>query len=311
MIKDFHDLPRLKDSISYIYVEHAAINQNNTAVVIAEGDGYTQIPIANMVCLMLGPGTSITHAAIRTICENGCMIVWCGENVQRFYAAGMGETRNAKNLLMQASACMDQEKHAIVAKRMYEIRFPKLPDREYTIQQLRGMEGIRVREAYKLASRRTGVAWKNRSYKTEEWDEADPINKALSAANAVLYSVCHGAIVSLGFSPGLGFVHTGKMLSFVYDIADLYKADTTIPAAFEAVHRGTFELEKNVRMICRRKFEQIQLLKKIPKDIAQLLDFRMEDQESSPDTGDLWDDTGTVRGGKNYGIGTGDDSNFD
>ena len=215
MIKDFHDLPRLKDSISYIYVEHAAINQNNTAVVIAEGDGYTQIPIANMVCLMLGPGTSITHAAIRTICENGCMIVWCGENVQRFYAAGMGETRSAKNLLMQASACMDQEKHAIVAKRMYEIRFPKLPDREYTIQQLRGMEGIRVREAYKLASRRTGVAWKNRSYKTEEWDEADPINKALSAANAVLYSVCHGAIVSLGFSPGLGFVHTGKMLSFV------------------------------------------------------------------------------------------------
>lgn len=102
MIKDFHDLPRLKDSISYIYVEHAAINQNNTAVVIAEGDGYTQIPIANMVCLMLGPGTSITHAAIRTICENGCMIVWCGENVQRFYAAGMGETRSAKNLLMQA-----------------------------------------------------------------------------------------------------------------------------------------------------------------------------------------------------------------
>ena len=155
MLKNLQELPKLKDSISYLYLEHAVIEQNDTAIVAIQKQGRTPIPIAGMTCLLLGPGTSVTHAAIRAICNNGCMAIWCGEHAERFYAAGVGETRSAKNLLVQAKACMDAERHLEVAKRMYQIRFSNLKTEGLTLQQLRGMEGIRVRKAYELAARTT------------------------------------------------------------------------------------------------------------------------------------------------------------
>lgn len=303
MVNDLHELPKLSDSISYVYIEHAIVEQEDSSVVFVRQDGRVAVPVASTTCLLLGPGTSITHAAVRTICENGCMIVWCGERMGRFYASGLGETRSAKNILCQAARCMNMKAHTEVAKRMYERRFPKLPKQEYTIQQLRGMEGIRVREAYKNASKNSGVPWKARNYKTSDWDESDPINKALSAANSLLYSVCHAAIVSLGYSPALGFVHTGKQLSFVYDIADLYKANSTIPASFEAVKNPGVNLESTVRKNCRRYFESIQLLKKISDDIAWILDVPCEESVNDSGVGELWDELGRLKGGKNYADG--------
>ncbi len=302
MKKDFHELPKLRDSISYIYVEHAIIERSDSSIMLIQKSGRTPIPIASTTCLLLGPGTSITHAAIRAICENGCMAVWCGERMEHFYASGMGETRSSKNLMRQAELCMDQEKHLMVARRMYERRFPRLPEREYTLQQLRGMEGIRVREAYKLSSRRTGVIWKARDYKHTDWDASDPINRALSAGNALLYNVCHAAVVSLGYSPALGFVHTGKMLSFVYDIADLYKADVTIPAAFDAVKSGETDLERAVRMNCRARFETIKLLKRIPEDIEWIFQQSDSEQREEMSVGAIWNEGKEIRGGKNYAV---------
>ena len=222
-MQNLQELPKPEDSISYIYIEHAIIERHDSAIIAIQDVGKTPIPIAAMTCLLLGPGTKITHAAIRALCDNGCMAIWCGENGTRFYAAGVGETRSAKNLLRQAHMCMDADSHLNVAVRMYQIRFPHTKTDGMTLQQLRGMEGIRVRKAYELASRMTGVKWQKRTYKPEDWQAADAINRALSEANAMLYGLCHAAIVSLGYSPGLGFVHTGKQLSFVYDIADLYK----------------------------------------------------------------------------------------
>ena len=303
MPKDYHELPRLADSISYIYAEHAIIEQNDSSIMLIQKNGKVPLPVASTTCLLLGPGTSVTHAAIKAISDNGCMVVWCGEKLGRFYACGMGETRSAQNLLKQAALCMDSQAHLEVVKRMYERRFPKLPKGDYTIQQLRGMEGIRVRECYKLISRQTGVKWSGRNYKAKDWDASDPINRALSAANALLYSVCHAAIVSLGYSSALGFIHTGKMLSFVYDIADLYKAEVTIPAAFEAVkyNINPLDLDIDVRMNCRKRFESIHIMKKIPEDIAWILDVECPEQPEVPETGDLWDEEGTIGGGVNYG----------
>lgn len=302
MAKDLQELPKLRDSMSYIYVEHAIIEQSDLSIVIIQADGRIPIPIASLTCLLIGPGTSITHAAIKNICENGCMAIWCGESIGRFYASGIGETRSSENLLLQAKLCMDNDAHLKVVRRMYEIRFPKLPDENLTIQQIRGMEGIRVRQAYKMASKMTGIKWTTRDYKLTEWDASDPINRALSCANSLLYSLCHAAIVSLGYSPALGFVHTGKMLSFVYDIGDLYKADTTIPAAFEAVKTNSSDLEREVRIICRRYFSKADILKRIANDIRWI--FSVEEEEESDGmeyTGDLWSEDGNIVGGKNYG----------
>lgn len=307
-MKNLQELPKLADSITYLYLEHAIIEQNDTAIVAIQKDGSVPVPIAAMTCLLLGPGTSITHAAIRAVCDNGCMAIWCGENGGRFYASGTGETRSAKNLLKQARACMDDTLHMAAVRRMYEIRFPKVKTEHLSLQQIRGMEGIRVRKSYELASKTTGVAWKKRSYKGTDWDASDPINQALSEANALLYGLCHAAIVSLGYSPGLGFVHTGKQLSFVYDIADLYKADTTIPAAFEAVKMNTDDLSRTVRICCRDYFARAKLLSRIAGDIAWVLDAGDNDiQDNAEQAGNLWDEAGgIVSGGRNYASDLGD-----
>ena len=304
-MQNLQELPKLKDSISYIYLEHAIIERQDAAIVAIQKRGKTPIPIAAMTCLLLGPGTSVTHAAIRAICNNGCMAIWCGEGAGRFYAAGIGETRSAKNLLKQAEICMDQARHLEAARRMYQLRFPKMDTDGMTIQQLRGMEGIRVRKAYELASRITGVRWSKRAYQKDQWEGNDPINQALSVANALLYGLCHAAIVSLGYSPGLGFIHTGKALSFVYDIADLYKAETTIPAAFHAVQTKKLgsDLEREVRMQCRKYFSGVKVLSRIAEDIAWILDEKTDgEQQPSKWTGELWDDAqGPMTGGQNYG----------
>ena len=304
MPKDLHELPRLSDSISYIYVEHCIIEQQDSSIVILKKDGRIPIPIASATCLLIGPGTNVTHAAIKAICDNGCLAVWCGEELGRFYASGMGETRSSQNLLHQAKLCMDTEAHLKVVKRLYARRFPKMEYMEKTLEQLRGMEGIRMKETYKTMSRITGVPWHGRDYKTTSWDESDPINQALSVANVLLYSICHAAIVSLGYSPALGFIHTGKMLSFVYDIADLYKTEITIPAAFEAVKNNInpFDLDLDVRVRCRQRLQSLQLMKRIPDDLAWVFDVSVEEQLEAAVTGSLWDDEyGMVSGGKNYG----------
>ncbi len=301
MPKDLKELSKLRDSISYFYVEHANIDQCDSSIILHRGSEDIPVPVSSLTCLMLGPGISITHAAIKTAAENGCMIVWCGENGARFYASGQGETRNAKNTLVQARYCMDENLHMRVVRRMYEIRFPKMDCSKMTLQQIRGMEGIRVRSAYQMAAKLNGIIWNKRDYKQTDWDKSDGINRALSAANAVLYSVCQAAIYSLGYSSALGFVHTGKMLSFVYDIADLYKAETTIPAAFAAVKRNPKEPESHVRDFCRRYFHSINLMKRIAVDLAWLFEEVENEQQEEKATVDLWNaEEGTIQGGVNY-----------
>lgn len=298
-MKDFQELPRLRDSISYIYLEHAIIEQDDQSIVAICKDGRIPIPVAATTCLLLGPGTSITHAAIRTIGENGCMVIWCGEKATRFYGSGMGETRSARNLLLQAECCVDPDRHMKVVQRMYALRFPGIDTTGMTLKQVRGMEGIRVRKTYELFAKTTGVKWKKRTYKTDSWEASDAINRALSEANAMLYGVCHAAIVSMGFSPGLGFIHTGKQLSFVYDIADLYKTETTIPAAFEAVAAGG-DVHKEIRKLCRKYFASSRLMERIPKDLMELFGD-MEQNSNALAAGALWSEDGEVDGGKNYG----------
>lgn len=303
MPRDLQQLPKLRDSLSFLYIERAIIEQDNLSIRAIRADGTVPIPIAAMTVLMLGPGVSITHAAIKAICDNGCTVIWCGEAASRFYAVGMGETRSADNLLHQAKLCMDDGLHMQVVRKMYERRFPDLDCSNLSLSQIRGMEGVRVREAYRLFSKQYGVPWTKRDYKTSSWENASPINRALSAANNVLYGVCQGAIVSMGYSTGLGFIHTGKMLSFVYDIADLYKAECSIPAAFSVVGNSYSDLEDDVRRECRKRIKHQKIMQRIPADIAWLFDVDHPcEQENAIQIGDLWETDGKrIAGGINHG----------
>jgi CRISP-associated protein Cas1 len=307
-MKDLHSLPKVRDSWSYLYVEHKKVDQEDKAIALHDEAGKVAVPCASLTALLLGPGTSITHAAIKTLADSGCLVLWTGEGGVRFYAQGMGETRSSRTLLHQARLCSDPALRLQVVRRLYEIRFPEPLDGDLTLQQIRGKEGIRVREAYAQASRETGVPWSGRSYKRERWGDADRVNRALSAANSCLYGVCHAAIVSAGYSPALGFIHTGKMLSFVYDIADLYKAETTIPLAFRAAATDAGNLESRVRRECRDAFYAARFLQRIVPDMQRALaigeagagDGVDLDTENNP-PGGLWDpDTGEAPGGINW-----------
>jgi len=309
MINDLHLLPKVRDSQSYLYVEHKVVDQEAKAIALHDKSGSVSVPCANLTALLLGPGTSITHAAVKTLAESGCLVIWAGESAVRFYAQGMGETRSSRRLLHQARLVSDQNLRLQVVRRLYEMRFDEPLDSTLTLQQIRGKEGIRVREAYARASRETGIPWSGRSYKREDWYSADPVNRALSAANSCLYGICHAAIVSAGYSPALGFIHTGKMLSFVYDIGDLYKADLTIPVAFHESAKGGDRLEPRVRHACRDKFREIGLLQRIIPDIEKALSIDLgaqadedlyDDSDNPP--GGLWDPSlGDVAGGQNWG----------
>lgn len=231
------------------------------------------MPAAWLSLIILGPGTSITHAAIKVLMENGCSILWTGEEGMRCYAQGIGETHKAYHLIRQAELVCDPFKREKVVRKMYAMRFEELLSPGMSLAQIRGKEGGRVREAYAKASQRYGVPWHGRKYERNDWLNADKINRTLSAANALLNGICHCAILAGGYSPALGFIHTGRTLSFVYDIADLYKSEITIPAAFETVAESEVNTESRVREKCRQYFMQKRLLEQILLDIDTLLDI--------------------------------------
>ncbi len=308
-MKDLHLLPKFRDGWSYLYVEHCKIDQEDKAVAIHDANGKVPVPCAALALMMLGPGVSITHAAVTTLADNGCLVAWCGEQGVRFYALGLGETRDARNLLRQARLWADSTRHLEVVFRMYRIRFAEPVPEGLTLQQLRGREGIRVREAYAHASKETGVAWSGREFRRGSWGDTDPVNRALSVANSCLYGIVHAGIVSAGFSPALGFIHTGKMLSFVYDIADLYKAELTIPLAFRETAQSVEGIDRRVRLACRDAFCGGKLLMRIVPDIYRVLavgerqDAEVDDPYASDEgrPGGLWDPkNGDVPGGVNH-----------
>lgn len=282
-MRDLHELPKLRDGLTYLYLEHGIIDKGQQAVELLDADGRTRIPVAALGLLMLGPGTSITHAAIRVLADNGCLAAWTGEEGIRFYAQGSGETRKAQRLIKQAALVSDPGKRLEVVMRMYRYRFPEGLPEGLSIEQIRGYEGVRVRDAYAQASQAYGVVWTGRQYDRRDWSAATPANRALSAANSCLNGICHAAIVSVGLSPGLGFIHTGFQLSFVYDIADLYKAELTIPLAFRLAAESGGNLESRVRHACRDAFRDTRLLDRILPDMDQMLGITEEDLATDQD----------------------------
>lgn len=314
IIRDLSTLPRVADGWTFLYANKVRVERAEHAIELRDQAGRVPVPCAALSSLLLGPGATITHAAVLALAESGCSIVWCGEDGARFYAGGIGETRKAGNLEAQARAWASPRRHADVVRRMYTMRFPEgLPD-GLTLEQIRGREGARVRDAYAALARETGVAWSGRAYRQGDWGAADGVNRALSAANACLYGLCHAAIVATGFSPALGFVHVGKALSFVYDVADLYKVDVTVPIAFRVAAAGSFHVETRARRLCREAFVEQRILERIVPDLQRLVGLlperavQVSHRGEAPEEGlgeapgELWNEDGTrATGGRNYG----------
>lgn len=301
---ELNELVRAEDRISFVYFEHCIINRADNAITVKDDRGTIHVPAASLGVLLLGPGTSITHQALMVIGDNSASVVWVGERGVRMYAFGRPLTHSAALLQRQAELVSNTRKRLGVARAMYQMRFPGEDVSELTMQQLRGKEGARVRGIYRQLSRETGVEWGKRTYDHADFEAGDEINKALSAANTCMYGIAHSVIVALGCSPGLGFVHVGHERSFVYDIADLYKAELSIPVAFETVALQPDDIGSAVRHAMRDRLYDLSLMPRMAHDIHTLLGMTGKESDSTgqSDHVGLWDERlGEVRAGRSYG----------
>lgn len=309
MIKpELKELPQINDRMTFIYLEHCAINREDSAIKVSDLNGDVFIPAASVTVLLLGPGCKITHRAMELIGDSGIGTVWVGEHGVRYYAHGRALNSHTGLLVKQAELVSNTRKHLDVVRKMYQMRFPGEEVRGLTLQQLRGREGSRVRAAYREQSKKWNISWNGREYDVENFSSGTPVNQALSAGNVCLYGLAHSVICALGCSAGLGFVHVGHECSFAYDIADLYKAQITIPIAFEmaANVRDNFndkvpsDFSGMVRRRLRDEIVKLQLLEKMVHDIKYLLSDN--DEESEEQTVYLWDNVmEKVENGKQYG----------
>lgn len=294
-------LPRVTDRMSFLYLEHCVVHREDGALTARDERGTIRVPAASLVAVLLGPGTSISHQAMGLLGECGTTAVWVGENGVRYYAHGRSLATSTRLLVEQAARVSSPHKRLAVARQMYLMRFDGEDVSGLTMQQLRGREGARVRKTYREHSKRTGIEWSGRDYRPEDFSASDPINQALSAAHAALYGVVHGVIVAVGCSPGLGFVHTGHERSFVYDIADLYKADVTIPAAFDVVAEGMADLTGTTRRRVRDLIFEQKIIERSVRDIHQLLGSEEDLDQLTVNVVSLWDyQRKAVAGGSNY-----------
>lgn len=285
---ELNELGRIQDRISFLYLEHARVNRQDSAVTVTDQRGTVFIPSAMVSVLLLGPGVDVTHRAMELIGETGMAVVWVGEHGVRQYAHGRALGHSSRFLEQQAKLVSNRRTRVAVARKMYQMRFPKEDVSKLTMQQLRGKEGARVRRVYLEQSKKTNVPWDRREYKVDSFDSSTPINKALTAAHQALYGLSCSVIVALGASPGLGFVHTGHDMSFVYDFADLYKAKYSIPVAFEmAAKHGNNDIVDWTRRGMRDVFANGKLVVQMVRDLKSLLDI---DDDIPAETMHLWDD---------------------
>jgi len=262
----------MKERISMLFIEYGQIDVLDGAFVVIDKTGVrTHIPVGSVACLMLEPGTRVSHAAAALAARVGTLLVWVGEAGVRLYASGQPGGARSDRLLYQAKLALDEQARLKVVRKMYELRFGEKPPERRSVDQLRGIEGARVKRLYQLLAKRHGVTWTRRNYNPEEWNASDVPNRCVSAATAALYGITEAAVLAAGYAPAVGFIHTGKPLSFVYDISDLFKFDTVVPVAFKIAGSKPREPERAVRLACRDVFRESKLLKRIIPTIEEVL----------------------------------------
>ena len=262
----------LKDRVSMIFLQYGQIDVIDGAFVLIDKTGIrTHIPLGSVACIMLEPGTRVSHAAAKLAATAGTLLVWVGEAGVRLYASGQPGGARSDKLLYQAKLALEPELRLKVVRKMFELRFGEEAPSRRSVDQLRGIEGTRVRATYKLLAQQYGVKWHGRRYDPKDWSKGDKVNQCISAATSCLYGITEAAILAAGYAPAIGFLHTGKPLSFVYDIADIIKFETVVPKAFEIAAKNPQAPDREVRLACRDTFRSSRTLGKLIPLIEEVL----------------------------------------
>ncbi|MFQ3191519.1 MAG: CRISPR-associated protein Cas1 [Paraglaciecola sp.] len=263
----------IKARTSMIFVGMGQIDVKNGAFVVIDKNGERMhITVGTIACIMLEPGTRVSHAAIKLASICGTLLIWVGEAGVRLYSAGQPGGARSDKLLYQAKLALDAELRLKVVRKMFELRFGDEAPQRRSVEQLRGIEGARVKKTYQLLAKQYGIEWHGRRYDRKDWDKGDTINQCISAATACLYGITEAAILAAGYAPAIGFLHTGKPLSFVYDISDIIKFETVVPVAFQVAAKKTYSPDRDVRIACREAFRKTKILKRLIPLIEEVLD---------------------------------------
>lgn len=262
----------VKDRNSMIFVGMGQIDVKDGAFVVIDKNGERMhIPVGTVVCIMLEPGTRVSHAAVKLAATTGTLLIWVGDAGVRLYSVGQPGGARSDHLLYQAKLALDENLRLKVVRKMFELRFGEPAPERRSVEQLRGIEGARVRKTYQLLAKQHNVDWQGRRYDPKDWEKGDVVNRCISAATSCLYGVTEAAILAAGYAPAIGFIHTGKPLSFVYDIADIWKFETVVPLAFKIAAKKPYAPDKEVRLACRELFRSDKVLKKLIPLIEEVL----------------------------------------
>jgi CRISPR-associated protein Cas1 len=267
------DLPKIRDRYPFLYLEHGRLEIDDSSVkwISAEREVF-RLPAATISTLLLGPGTSITHEAVKVLATLNTTVCWVGEDSLNFYAVGQTPTATTYNLKKQLALAGNPEKSLDVARKMYLRRFPETDLKGKNLKEMMAMEGYRVQECYAALAQKYFVTWGGRSFQPGKFAMSDLTNQLITSANAALYALILSMVYSLGLSPRVGFIHSGSPLPFVYDVADLYKTELVFDLAFSLTVKMGREYNRHLAIEeFRDRVIAMELLKKCPQDMIDLL----------------------------------------
>ena len=269
-------LPQVKDKYPFIYLERGRLEIDDASLKWLDAAGnVVRLPVATLNTILLGPGTSLTHEAVKTAIAANCAICWVGEDSLLFYAAGFIPTATTRNLKRQIQLSSTRKSALNIARQMFQKRFPEAELTGKTLKQMMSMEGQRVRQLYEQKALEYDVGWQGRKFTPGKFHMGDTTNQVLTSTNAALYGILCAAIHAMGYSPHIGFVHSGSPMPFVYDMADLYKSELTIDLAFRLTRKMAGQYDKYVVADAFRECViEMDLLSQVVKDISELFGRR-------------------------------------
>lgn len=256
-----------------LFVEDGTLRFICTESAELESGDYA-IPYQNVSLILLGPGSTVSHDALRILARHGTLLAAVGEGGTKFYTAppmGQGHSEVAR---AQSRLWADEKVRLDTARRMYAFRFGKiLPHRDISV--LRGIEGARMKETYRIEADRYRLPWEGRRYNRSQPEGADIPNQAINHAATFVECAADVAVAAVGALPPLGFIHEDSSNAFTLDIADLYRAEVTIPLAFrvarQALDNAGLNLERTLRKEAAAEFRRGKLIPKMIDRIKELL----------------------------------------
>lgn len=235
----------------FVALEYGVLRVDDHCLFLDRQDGSgIEVPVGMVSAVLLEPGVSVTHEAVKLAAESDVLLVWVGEAGVRVYSSGMPGGKHAPRLIRQVMQHIDPVERMRAARRMYWLMFNELMPETRSLERLRGMEGSKVKSLYITLAKQYGIPWSGR----ERADQA--LKDSLGIATSCLYGLAEAVVLSAGFSPAIGIVHSSDPRSLVYDLADTVKFTTVVPAAFQTFKESPVDTRNRVRRACRDLFRE-------------------------------------------------------